>query len=228
MHENGTTNKLSTLRDAWHCMLQELEKWTFCKNRAPRQGLLLDTSSDESEDETTCAVCRNPRKFKGWDALLIHAQKYTKQMPRQHRGYFRALEEALLDKKMKAQEQAVSDQTSHLPTPCGRSYADITHKMDAEHMKQEGPKSPECWRSEILMVENKEFSEMNHILTQQELESPHPTTAEKPRLQEVLAVYTHGDGDAERHVFVFPASKVGHDLHSSGRLSHRALLLNKT
>lgn len=37
-------------------MLQELEKWTFCKNRAPRQGLLLDTSSDESEDETTCAV----------------------------------------------------------------------------------------------------------------------------------------------------------------------------
>lgn len=56
VHENGTTNKLSTLRDAWHCMLQELEKWTFCKNRAPRQGLLLDTSSDESEDETTCAV----------------------------------------------------------------------------------------------------------------------------------------------------------------------------
>lgn len=42
-------------------------------------------------------------------------------------------------------------------------------------------------------------------------------------MQEVLAVYTHGDGDAERHVFVFPASKVGHDLHSSGRLSHRAL-----
>ncbi|XP_073387692.1 uncharacterized protein [Physcomitrium patens] len=208
MEEAAYQSMLPTVR-------KELEKWTFCKNRAPRQGLLLDTSSDESEDETTCAVCRNPRKFKGWDALLIHAQKYTKQMPRQHRGYFRALEEALLDKKMKAQEQAVSDQTSHLPTPCGRSYADITHKMDAEHMKQEGPKSPECWRSEILMVENKEFSEMNHILTQQELESPHPTTAEKPRLQEVLAVYTHGDGDAERHVFVFPASKVGHDLHSS-------------
>jgi hypothetical protein len=42
-----------------------------------------------------CAVCLDEKKFKGWDALLIHAQNYSKHHIHEHRGYFRAIKEAL-------------------------------------------------------------------------------------------------------------------------------------
>jgi hypothetical protein len=187
----------------WFWDSQELERWAFCSNRAPKRVLLEDAGCDDPDDETTCAVCRNPRKFKGWDALLIHAQKYSKQMPWQHRGYFRALQEAIFDKKAADQKQADHEATSPISTPglkpsCGKPCADITHKMDAEHLKPTAH-----WRPDILIVENEECHEVGHILQQQQGD-------QKPQLREVLAVYAHGDGaNEQRHVFVFPASKVG-------------------
>jgi hypothetical protein len=36
------------------------------------------------------------KKFKGWDALLIHAENYSKHHIHEHRGYFRAMKEAFL------------------------------------------------------------------------------------------------------------------------------------
>lgn len=192
--------------------MQELEKWAFCSNRAPKRVPPADASVDDPDDETTCAVCRNPRKFKGWDALLIHAQKYSKQMPWQHRGYFRALQEALFDRKVADQKQAASaEQTSSpLAASCGKACDDITHKMDTEHLKQTA-----AWRPDILIVENEEFNEVGHILKEQQEQDPQQG-GPKPQLREILAVYTQGDGKEEqRHVFVFPASKVGLDLHRS-------------
>jgi hypothetical protein len=85
-------------------LTQELAQWTFCNNS---RGTKRRSGTDSSgaalqrlnlDDETTCAVCHK-RRFKGWDALLIHAQKFSKEMPWQHRGYFRALQEALNDKR---------------------------------------------------------------------------------------------------------------------------------
>ena len=209
----GISQTLSTSYAACH---QELEKWAFCSNRPPKRVPPTDDGPDDPDDETTCAVCRNPRKFKGWDALLIHAQKYSKQMRWQHRGYFRALQEALFDKKVADQVQAASANRTSSPPPspgksCGKPCADITHKMDEKHLKQSAVKPN--WRPDILIVENEEFNEVGHILKKQQ-EQDHQQGGQKPQLQEILAVYTHGDGDDEqRHVFVFPASKVGLDLH---------------
>lgn len=53
-------------------------------------------NATEKED-MVCAVCRTPKTFKGWEALLIHAERFMKEDSRQHRGYFRALKEALQD-----------------------------------------------------------------------------------------------------------------------------------
>ena len=53
-------------------------------------------NAPEKED-VVCAVCRTPKTFKGFDALLIHAERFMKENARQHRGYFRALKEALQD-----------------------------------------------------------------------------------------------------------------------------------
>lgn len=148
----------------WFRDSQELERWAFCSNRAPKRVLLEDAGCDDPDDETACAVCRNPRKFKGWDALLIHAQKYSKQMPWQHRGYFRALQEAIFDKKAADQKQADHEANSPGIKPsCGQPCADITHKMDAEHLNQTAH-----WRPDILIVENDEFHEVDHILQQQQ------------------------------------------------------------
>jgi len=191
-------------------MCQELEKWAFgstlrdLKRMPPPDA----NSSDDLDDEITCAVCRNPRKFKGWDALLIHAQKYTKQMPWQHRGYFRALQEALFDKKVENHAEVVAAAAAAaatpLPTTPGKipCAGDITHQMDAQRVEK---RNGQHWRPNILIVENEEFHEVSHILKQE----GYRQGAQKPMLREVLAVYTHGEGDNEqRHVFVFPASKV--------------------
>ncbi|KAG0578720.1 hypothetical protein KC19_4G045000 [Ceratodon purpureus] len=203
---------------AYHSMLpvvkKELEKWAFFSNRAPKRVPTADASSDDPDDETTCAVCRNPRKFKGWDALLIHAQKYSKQMPWQHRGYHRALQEALFERKVADHKQAASADEASTPSSapgksCGKPCADITHKMDAEHLKQTAVKNAN-WRPDILIVENEEFNEVGYILKKQQ-ELDQQQGGQKPQLREILAVYTNGDGnDEQRHVFVFPASKVGY------------------
>lgn len=146
-------------------------------------------------------------------------------MPWQHRGYFRALQEALLDKKIETHEQAAAAAAAAgadgggdpLPTtrakipPC---VAGITHQMDAQHVKQTEKRNGN-WRPDILIVENEEFHEVGHILKHEGGEQQQQGGAEKPRLREVLAVYTHGEGDDEqRHVFVFPASKVRLGCHA--------------
>jgi hypothetical protein len=63
----------------------ESQKWfqTHCK------GFQIEDHS--------CAVCLDEKKFKGWDALLIHAENYSKHHVHEHRGYFRAIKEALPD-----------------------------------------------------------------------------------------------------------------------------------
>lgn len=178
-------------------MCQELENWAFGGNHRAQKR--MPACNDEPDDETTCAVCRNPRKFKGWDALLIHAQKYNKQMPWQHRGYYRALQEALYDKKVQNQNHA-AEATADPPSP-GKSTDDIKHHQTEARQQTE---KNEPWRPDILIVENEEFHEVGHILKQQ-------SEAGKPNLREVLAVYTHGEGDdQQRHVFVYPASKVSY------------------
>jgi len=48
-------------------------------------------------EDHSCAVCLDEKKFKGWDALLIHAENYSKHHVHEHRGYFRAIKEALPD-----------------------------------------------------------------------------------------------------------------------------------
>jgi hypothetical protein len=63
----------------------------------------LNTSEKE---DMICAACRTPKTFKGFEALLIHAERFTKENARQHRGYFRALKEAI-------QEAFDSDKKCH-------------------------------------------------------------------------------------------------------------------
>ncbi|CAM6129309.1 unnamed protein product [Calypogeia fissa] len=52
--------------------------------------LLTDKNSD-----IQCAICPDEKRFKGWEALLIHAAKFQKGNNHQHRGYYRAVREAL-------------------------------------------------------------------------------------------------------------------------------------
>lgn len=52
-----------------------------------------------NQEEMVCAVCPTPRRFKGWGALLIHAERYVKEKARQHRGYFRALKQVLQEEE---------------------------------------------------------------------------------------------------------------------------------
>lgn len=52
-----------------------------------------------NQEEMVCAVCPTPKKFKGWGALLIHAERFVKEKARQHRGYFRALKQALQEEE---------------------------------------------------------------------------------------------------------------------------------
>ena len=76
------------------------------------------------------------------------------------------------------------------------------------------------WKPNILIVENNKLSEVERIICPDEEHRmasdgrhacvPHDKS-KRPRLKEVLAVYSTGDSDHDKHnVFVFPATEVGH------------------
>ena len=67
------------------------------------------------KDDKTCALCPHTITFKGIDALLIHAAKYNKDRPQQHRGYFRALKEALKEHAEIQREQLEAQQPEQPP-----------------------------------------------------------------------------------------------------------------
>lgn len=82
-----------------------------------RRGVKRLYSTDK--EEMICAICQQDKTFKGWDALLIHAERFTKENSRQHRGYFRALKQALQE-----DESLDSDKTCH--TDFGRKDVETT------------------------------------------------------------------------------------------------------
>lgn len=82
-----------------------------------RRGVKRVSGGDK--EEIVCAVCQQDRKFKGWDALLIHAERFVKENARQHRGYFRALKQALQE-----DESLDSDKKCH--TDFGRKDVETT------------------------------------------------------------------------------------------------------
>lgn len=55
--------------------------------------------------ELSCLVCPTTQHFKGWKALLSHAQHFKKKRTIQHRGYYRALESVLKIKEEQGQGQ---------------------------------------------------------------------------------------------------------------------------
>lgn len=55
--------------------------------------------------ELSCLVCPTAQHFKGWKALLSHAQHFKKKRTIQHRGYYRALESVLKIKEEQGQGQ---------------------------------------------------------------------------------------------------------------------------
>lgn len=55
--------------------------------------------------ELSCLVCPTTQHFKGWKALLSHAQHFKKKRTIQHRGYYRALESLLKIKEEEGQGQ---------------------------------------------------------------------------------------------------------------------------
>ncbi|CAK9274455.1 unnamed protein product [Sphagnum jensenii] len=137
-----------------------------------------------------CAVCLDEKKFKGWDALLIHAENYSKHHVHEHRGYFRAMKEALPDDG----KQAPSSKAARA---------------------REGQGGPTKWPN-ILIVENDKLSQMEQIMGGNKTTNNRPPTSrlkenssskEEPQLKEILAVYSDGD---KKNIFVFPANEVGY------------------
>lgn len=55
--------------------------------------------------ELSCLVCPTIQHFKGWKALLSHAQHFKKKKTIQHRGYYQALETLLRIKEEEGQGQ---------------------------------------------------------------------------------------------------------------------------
>ena len=76
------------------------------------------------------------------------------------------------------------------------------------------------WKPNILIVDNNKLSEVERIICPEQehqiaLDGRHACVphdkSKRPRLKEVLAVYSTGDSDRDkRNVFVFPATEVGH------------------
>lgn len=68
--------------------------------------------------EKCCPVCPTPQRFKGWKALLAHAGQFKKKRVQQHRGYHRALQEALrLDEKSREDENVRETRAVSIKNP---------------------------------------------------------------------------------------------------------------
>ena len=106
---------------------KELEHERDVEMAESRRGVRRRNTTFQ-KDEKTCALCPNNITFKGTEALLIHAAKYTKDRPQQHRGYFRELKEALKEheelqmenlKAQQRQQQQLTDQPGNIRPALG-------------------------------------------------------------------------------------------------------------
>uniref|UniRef100_A0A7I4BB58 XS domain-containing protein n=1 Tax=Physcomitrium patens TaxID=3218 RepID=A0A7I4BB58_PHYPA len=163
-----------------------------------------------NQEEMVCAVCPTPKKFKGWGALLIHAERFVKEKARQHRGYFRALKQAL-------QEEENSNSDGKYFQEYGRKDVQPLARSLSTAQAEEDDRVA-SWKPNILIVQDDKIDEVERIIcpraSHRESEvnrhacSGMDRTA-KPRLKEILAVYSSGK-DGKRNVFVFPATEVGY------------------
>ncbi|KAG6551843.1 hypothetical protein Mapa_006457 [Marchantia paleacea] len=146
---------------------------------------------------------------KGWEALLIHAAKFQKEKTRKHRGYYRAIREALL--------QSTDDK---IPVP------DI----------RQGPTSPLArpkrgskgrWAPPVIIMDDKDDGAGEEEEEEEEVMSREKNGKDRdrdracrakglpirlsrdPQLEEVLAVYSTGRHHQKKKVVVIPASQVG-------------------
>lgn len=71
--------------------------------------------------ELSCLVCPTIQHFKGWKALLSHAQHFKKKKTIQHRGYYRAL-----DKQLRIKEEEGQGQEPEGPIAVRASFIDPT------------------------------------------------------------------------------------------------------
>ncbi|KAG0560268.1 hypothetical protein M758_10G162200 [Ceratodon purpureus] len=174
-------------------------------------------NAPEKED-VVCAVCRTPKTFKGFDALLIHAERFMKENARQHRGYFRALKEALQDEddlesgKKCHRDFRPKDVVEAAPACCSASSPGQAAILAGETGKLAS------WKPNILLVQDEKLNEVERIICpwpshRESSDGRHACTildrTQKPRLKEILAVYSSGKDD-KRNVFVFPAAEVGY------------------
>ncbi|OAE24867.1 hypothetical protein AXG93_2931s1090 [Marchantia polymorpha subsp. ruderalis] len=154
-----------------------------------------------------CHICPGDKHFRGWEALLIHAAKFQKEKTRKHRGYYRAIRDALL--------QSTDDQ---IPLP------DI----------RQGPTSPLArlkrsskgrWAPPVVIVDDKEDEGGEEEAEDEEVAPREKNGKDRdrggrakgcpirpskdPQLEEVLAVYSTGRNHQKKKVVVIPASQVG-------------------
>ncbi|KAL2643623.1 hypothetical protein R1flu_011210 [Riccia fluitans] len=143
-----------------------------------------------------CHICSFDRRFRGWEALLIHAAKYQKDKTRQHRGYYRALRQALL--------QSTDEQ---LPLP------DI-HQGPSSPLPSKKRASTCRWASPVKLTndgDEKAVEKEDTCISPQKKKSKDRAKGltRNPHLGEVLAVYSTGRSHQKRKVVFIPASQFG-------------------
>ncbi|KAI5059531.1 hypothetical protein GOP47_0025850 [Adiantum capillus-veneris] len=87
--------------DADEDLKRSLRRKSYEKHLPELKTLLKETFGDAKPNlvtdrtEKCCAVCPTLQWFKGWKALLGHAETFKKKRIQQHRGYAEAIKEAL-------------------------------------------------------------------------------------------------------------------------------------
>ncbi|MCO5553460.1 hypothetical protein L7F22_006981 [Adiantum nelumboides] len=87
--------------DADEDVKRSLRRKSYEKHLPELKSLLKETFGDSKPNlvtdrtEKCCAVCPTLQWFKGWKALLGHAETFKKKRIQQHRGYADAIREAL-------------------------------------------------------------------------------------------------------------------------------------
>ncbi|KAH7425045.1 hypothetical protein KP509_11G037400 [Ceratopteris richardii] len=87
--DSDEEEECSIRRKAYAKFLPEVQKLLEETFKNSKVNLVVDRS------ELRCIVCPNPQWFKGWNALMKHAQTFKKKRIQQHRGYFDSIDEAI-------------------------------------------------------------------------------------------------------------------------------------
>eukprot|EP00249_Psilotum_nudum_P019899 c27467_g1_i1 orf=128-2011(+) len=163
--------------------VKELVKQS-CGNERP--NLLAD------KGEKLCAVCPNAQLFKGWTALLAHAGQFKKKRPQMHRGYHRALSEALrVNERPPEQETQQEGRALSLNPELTRGHLILWPPVVMlEIVNSEPGEDPAAWNAEKILC-----------LLSEELQNLHPG--------QVLPVPANRNNE-QKSIIVFEASAVGY------------------